>query len=153
VVVQDFIGGTGDPRLDALAPAIADSLRRALSARREFDVVDAGTTHRVGGTFRDATGLGRALGAGAVVSGTFLMRGGKPAMQLLVHDVASGRPLGGPLTQTMVPSDPLASVTSLLARTRVALRGVTWHPPGMLPPGGMSPPAPVPPAPATPPPR
>ena len=110
--------------------AITDSVRRAIAARPGYDVVDAATlTDPRFYASRSRTALGRAVGAGAVITGTYFPRPDSlVVLQLQLFDVQRNRIARVLESKPIDLRDPMSNVGDLVAATFAALDDVDWRP-------------------------
>ena len=115
----------------AVGLAIADSLRRSIAARPDYEVVDAASIGdpRFGGS-RSRAALARTVSAGAIVSGLYFPRPDSlVVLQLQVFDVQRNRVIQVLESKPIDLKDPMRDVADLVSSTLSALDGVDWRPP------------------------
>jgi len=114
----------------ALGLVIADSLRRAIGARPDYDVIDAAAVGdpRLAGS-RSRTSLARTVGAGAVLSALYYPRADSLfVMQLQVFDVQRNRVVQVLESKPIDVRDPMRDLGELVAGALAALERVDWRP-------------------------
>ncbi len=93
VAILDLTDGTGRPELKGAVAQTSDALRRAVAAMPGHDVPDAAATRELARLGLPLQAAGLATHAGAVVSGSVVMRRDSIAqVVLLVYDVERGYP-------------------------------------------------------------
>ena len=113
----------------SIGAAITDSLRRAIAARPDFDVVDAAmlTDPRVYPS-RTRNALARSVGAGAVLTALYFPRPDSTMMlQLQLYDVSRGRVLRVLESKPIDGKDPMRAVSDVIAMTLSSLDDVEWR--------------------------
>ncbi|HJU65286.1 MAG TPA: serine/threonine-protein kinase [Gemmatimonadaceae bacterium] len=115
VVVTELRNATGRPDLEGLGHAIADSLRRAMAARGQFETVDARVTSSVPSD-GNRLAMGWALRADLVLSGVYTLRREGLVIQAQVTDVRQGR-VTRAYTAPPAPIDaPMSSLQPVIER-------------------------------------
>ena len=111
------------------ASTIADSIRRAIAARPGYDVVDAASLSdpRVYAS-RTRSGLARAVGAGAVLTGLYFPRADSVVvLQLQLFDVPRNRVLRVLESKPIDLKDPTRNLGDLVSTTIAALEDIDWR--------------------------
>jgi serine/threonine-protein kinase len=111
------------------ASAIADSIRRAIAARPGYDVVDAASLSdpRIYAS-RTRSGLARAVGAGAVLTGLYFPRADSVVvLQLQLFDVPRNRVLRVLESKPLDLKDPTRNLGDLVSTTIAALEDIDWR--------------------------
>jgi serine/threonine-protein kinase len=115
VAVVPLRNATGRSDLDRLGAVIADSLRRALAARGQFETVDAAATGAVLSA-DNRLAMGWALRADLVVSGVYGLRREGLVIQAQVTDVRQGRITRAYTAPAAPISAPLSSFQPVIER-------------------------------------
>jgi serine/threonine-protein kinase len=111
------------------ASTISESIRRAIAARPGYDVVDAASLSdpRIYGS-RTRSGLARAVGAGAVLTGLYFPRGDSVVvLQLQLFDVPRNRVLHVLESKPIDLKDPTRNLGDLVTATIAALEDIDWR--------------------------
>ena len=117
-------------QLAQVGAAIADSIRRSISARPGYDVVDAAalTDPRIYPT-RTRNALARTVGAGAVLTVLYFPRADSlVALQLQLFDVQRNRVVRVLESKPIDMKDPMRGLGDFITNVLAALDDIDWRP-------------------------
>jgi hypothetical protein len=115
--------------LSSIGAAVADSIRRAIAAQPGYDVVDAAslTDPRLYAS-RSRTSLGRAVGAGAVLTGLYFPRPDSTiVLQLQLFDVQRNRVVRVMESHPIDPRAPMRRVGDIVTAALTAMNDIDWR--------------------------
>jgi len=116
--------------LSSIGAAVSDSIRRAIAAQPGYDVIDAAslTDPRLYGS-RSRTSLGRAVGAGAVLTGLYFPRPDSMlVLQLQLFDVQRNRVVRVMQSRPIDPKAPMRGVGDIVTNALTAMNDIDWRP-------------------------
>ncbi|GLC25798.1 serine/threonine-protein kinase [Roseisolibacter agri] len=132
VTVLDLSDGTARPDLRPAVLAASEGLRKMVASMPGYDLPDAAATREAARTGMPLQAAGVATHAGAVVSGSVVMRRDSIAqVVLLIHDMERGYPRSVRVTAAVRPGDDAAAVAASLVEALskafpAALERVKW---------------------------
>jgi len=115
--------------LSSIGAAVADSIRRAIAAQPGYDVIDAAslTDPRLYAS-RSRTSLGRAVGAGAVLTGLYFPRPDSTiVLQLQLFDVQRNRVVRVLESRPIDPRAPMRGVGDIVTAALTAMNDIDWR--------------------------
>ena len=115
--------------LSAIGTAISDSIRRAIGARPGYEVIDAAslTDPRLYAS-RSRTSLGRAVGAGAVLTGLYFPRPDSTlVLQLQLFDVQRNRVVRVMESRPIDRKAPMRGVGDIVTDALTAMNDIDWR--------------------------
>ena len=115
--------------LSAIGVAVSDSIRRALGAQPGYEVIDAAslTDPRLYAS-RSRTSLGRAVGAGAVLTGLYFPRPDSTlVLQLQLFDVQRNRVVRVMESRPIDRNAPMRGVGDIVTATVTAMNDIDWR--------------------------
>jgi serine/threonine-protein kinase len=115
--------------LSAMGAAVSDSIRRAIAGRPGYEVIDAAslTDPRLYAS-RSRTSLGRAIGAGAVLTGLYFPRPDSTlVLQLQLFDVQRNRVVRVMESRPIDPKAPMRNVGDIVADAMTAMNDIDWR--------------------------
>ena len=128
VLLGTLRNSTSRRELAGVGTAITDSLKRAIAARPGYDVIEA-TSLTDPRLSRSRTGLARAVGAGAVLTGLYFPRADSlVVLQLQLYEVRRNRVMRVVESKPIDVRDPLRGLGDLIAAVATALDDVEWRP-------------------------
>jgi len=116
--------------LSAIGAAISDSIRRAIGAKPGYEVIDAAslTDPRLYAS-RSRTSLGRAVGAGAVLTGLYFPRPDSTlVLQLQLFDVQRNRVVRVMESRPIDRKAPMRGVGDIVTDALTAMNDIDWRP-------------------------
>jgi len=115
--------------LSTIGAAVSDSIRRAIAARPGYEVINAAslTDPRLYAS-RSPTSLGRAVGAGAVLTGLYFPRPDSTlVLQLQLFDVQRNRIVRVMESRPIDPKAPMRGVGDIVADALAAMNDIDWR--------------------------
>ena len=115
--------------LSAIGTAISDSIRRAIGAKPGYEVIDAAslTDPRLYAS-RSRTSLGRAVGAGAVLTGLYFPRPDSTlVLQLQLFDVQRNRVVRVMESRPIDRKAPMRGVGDIVTDALTAMNDIDWR--------------------------
>ena len=115
--------------LSSIGAAVADSIRRAIGAQPGYEVIDAAqlTDPRLYGS-RSRTSLGRAVGAGAVLTGLYFPRPDSTiVLQLQLFDVQRNRVVRVMESHPIDRKAPMRGVGDIVTVALTAMNDIDWR--------------------------
>jgi len=115
--------------LSSIGAAVADSIRRAIAAQPGYDVVDAAslTDPRLYAS-RSRTSLGRAVSAGAVLTGLYFPRPDSTiVLQLQLFDIQRNRVVRVMESRPIDPKAPMRGVGDIVTAALTAMNDIDWR--------------------------
>ena len=127
--------------LSVIGATISDSIRRAIGARPGYEVIDAAslTDPRLYAS-RSRTSLGRAVGAGAVLTGLYFPRPDSTlVLQLQLFDVQRNRVVRVMESRPIDRKAPMRGVGDIVTDALTAMNDIDWRSGSADPLGGKKP--------------
>ena len=127
--------------LSVIGTAISDSIRRAIGAKPGYEVIDAAslTDPRMYAS-RSRTSLGRAVGAGAVLTGLYFPRPDSTlVLQLQLFDVQRNRVVRVMESRPIDRKAPMRGVGDIVTDALTAMNDIDWRSGSADPLGGKKP--------------
>ena len=115
--------------LSSIGAAVADSIRRAIGGQPGYEVIDAAqlTDPRLYGS-RSRTSLGRAVGAGAVLTGLYFPRPDSTiVLQLQLFDVQRNRVVRVMESHPIDRKAPMRGVGDIVTVALTAMNDIDWR--------------------------